>query len=154
MKRSGYIKRSPIVRKKPEPRKKDRIPLAIPRPSEMKKEVEVEHVFRDGRTKINQLCKAGRDLYQSRKRIMWERQDGKCCLYGHFPECLGNRPGRNGRIPFTECVFEHENGRGGGKQDDRIEAMKDGKLVKQNGASCPFCNSRKGSRRIQYNDTP
>jgi 5-methylcytosine-specific restriction endonuclease McrA len=80
MKRSGFIQRkTPLLRtKKPEPHRKEHVSLAFPKPGDMKKEIEVEHVYRDGRTKINQNCKAGRDLYQERKRFAWEEQEHIC----------------------------------------------------------------------------
>ncbi len=142
MKRGGYIKRkTPFLSKKKEPRV-ERIPLAILRPGEMKKEVEVERVFRDGRTKINQLCKEGRDEYHRRVRIMWERQDRKCGLQ-ISPPCKG----RGGRLLIDEAQFDHSYGRGmeGGKRSDSI-VDKDGNPT--NMAVCCWCNIMKGSRPL------
>lgn len=79
----------------------------------------------------------GKREYMRRIEAMWMRQRGLCCL------C---------RLPvaLSQCVFEHQDGRGhgGGNRDDRIE--RDGKPY--NGASCYRCNSDKGSKRIDYND--
>lgn len=128
------LKRSttPIPKKRLEPRNRDRIQLAIPRPGEMKKEVEVEHVFRDGRTKINQLCKEGRDLYQQRKRIAWEEQRRLCAI------C---------KLPLAWNISQVDHkaprGMGGGKIDDRQENIQ---------AVHPECNCLKGSRREGFYD--
>jgi 5-methylcytosine-specific restriction endonuclease McrA len=125
MKRSGFIKRSPIIRKPPKP-KVERIPMAIPRPGEVKKEVEVEHTFRDGRTKINQLCKEGRDLYQQRKRDAWEKQKRIC------PICREH-------LNWSDSTVDHIKPRkmGAGSIDDRAENLQ---------AVHATCNSLKGSR--------
>ena len=127
MKRS-YIKRSttPIPKKRLEPRNRDRIQLAIPRPGEVKKEIEVEHVFRDGRTKINQLCKEGRDLYQQRKRDAWEKQ-GKLCSICHL------------HLNWADSTVDHikVRGMGGGSRDDRQENI---------AAAHATCNSARGSK--------
>lgn len=82
----------------------------------------------------------GRKEYRRRIQAMWDRQNGICCLFGHIKECPGP-------LRLEEATFEHENGRGGGKRDDRIEV--DGKWI--NGAAHWFCNNIKGSRRIKYN---
>ena len=101
---------------------------AFPKPSQVKKPVEVEHVFRDGRTKINQLCKAGRDLYQKRKRIAWEKQ-GRLCSICHKP------------LPWKDSTVDHiaPRGMGAGSIDDRQENI---------AAAHAVCNCQKGSRRI------
>jgi 5-methylcytosine-specific restriction endonuclease McrA len=92
----------------------------------VKKEVEVEHTFRDGRTKINQLCKEGRDLYQKRKRDAWEKQ-GKIC-----PICKLH-------LNWTDSTVDHIKPRkmGSGSIDDRSENLQ---------AVHALCNSKKGSR--------
>jgi hypothetical protein len=120
MTRLGYIKRSPLRSKKVEPRRIERIPLTILRPGEMKKEQPAIKVFAGGREVCNQLTKAGRNEYSRRKRLMYDRQGGRCGLV-ISPQCKQ----RNGRWPFSEVQFGHEVSRGGGKQDDRIEV--DGK---------------------------
>ena len=99
-------------------------------------------VFPDGR-EVCSDTKAGRDEYQRRKRVMFDRQKGICCLKDHDPLCPG-------KMRFVESTFEHENGRGGGKRDDRVEV--NGKPI--NGCSHAWCNSRKGSKRIMFNDVP
>lgn len=78
----------------------------------------------------------GKREYLSRIATMWTRQRGLCCLCG-VP------------VSLSQCVFEHQDGRGhgGGNRDDRIE--RDGKPY--NGAACYGCNSLKGSKRIDYN---
>lgn len=103
-------------------------------------------VFPDGREILNLKTKAGSDEYQRRKLVMWDRQGKRCALM--ITDICKQR---QGRWPKTETQFDHEDGRGGGKQDDRIEVMRDGKIVPQNGAVCPWCNSAKGSRKIAYN---
>ena len=91
------------------------------------------HIFKDGREVCRFNTLAGRLEYQRRKRIMWERQKGKCFLCG--------KP-----LAWDDSTFEHEDGRGmnGAKRDDRIE--KDGKPY--NGAAHLFCNTRKGSMSL------
>ena len=46
-------------------------------------------VMKDGREICDQLTKAGRDEYERRKRLMWERQKRRCCLEGHVEGCPG-----------------------------------------------------------------
>lgn len=84
---------------------------------------------------------SGQREYKLRVEQMAERQNHICCLYGHAPCCPGSLIG-------YRATFEHENGRGGGKRDDRIE-LPDGTWV--NGAAHMECNGWKGSRRIDYN---
>lgn len=117
----------------------------FPKPKDVKKQPQAVRTFKDGREKCNHLTKAGRDEYERRKRAMWERQEKICCLYGHIPGCPG-------KLNWSDTVFEHEDGRGhgGGHVDDRIEV--DGKW--QNGAAHAWCNSKKASVRINYNDVP
>lgn len=105
---------------------------ANPKPSQVRKKPEAVKVMRDGREICNQLCKEGRDEYERRKRVMWERQEKKCFLCGL-------------KLGWAEAMFEHWDGRGhgGGHRDDRIE--KDGKPY--NGVAHPTCNSDKGSKR-------
>jgi len=105
---------------------------AFPKPSQVKKIKPAVRVFRDGREVCDLTIKAGRDEYEHRKWLMWDRQARKCCLCGQ-------------PLSRAEMMFEHWDGRGhgGGHRDDRIE--KDGKPY--NGVAHPLCNSRKGSRR-------
>jgi len=51
------------------------------------------------------------------------------------------------RIAGSRMDFDHEQSRGGGKRDDRIEV--DGKW--QNAALCRRCNTEKGSKRYHWN---
>lgn len=102
-------------------------------------------VMKDGREICDQLTKAGRDEYERRKRLMWERQKRRCCLEGHVEGCPGV-------LRWQDAVFEHEAGRGfsGSIRDDRTEV--NGKWI--NGCAHAVCNSKKASKRIQYNDAP
>lgn len=97
---------------------------------------EAVKTFLDGR-EVCQKNEAGRNEYQRRITLMWERQK-KCC-------CLCWRPLRR-----NEATFEHEAGRGmgGGHRDDRI-VLPDGTWI--NGAAHGHCNSEKGSQRGSYN---
>jgi hypothetical protein len=85
---------------------------------------------------------AGRNEYRRRINAMLERQKGFCCLHGYAPDCPGF-------LAEEDATFEHENGRSGGRRDDRIEVS--GKWI--NGAAHLICNHWKGSRRINYNET-
>ena len=108
--------------------------MMFPKPKDVKKAPEVEHVFRDGRTKINQLCKAGRDLYQERKRIAWEAQ-GRLCSICHQ------------RLNWSDSTVDHINprGMGAGSIDDRQSNI---------AAAHAVCNCKKGSRREGFYDAP
>lgn len=88
-------------------------------------------IYDDGREVCDVGSMSGHCEYRSRVSLMVTRQDFRCCI------CL--QPFKVYELP----TFEHENGRGGGKQDDRIEI--DGVLV--NGASHEICNSQRGSKR-------
>ncbi len=120
---------------------------AFPKPGQMKKLREPIKVFKDGREICNQLTRAGRDEYQRRKLVMWDRQGKRCAL--QITEICKQR---QGRWPKDETQFDHENGRSGGKQDDRIEVFdpETGKMDPQNGAVCGWCNCAKGSKRLPY----
>jgi hypothetical protein len=102
-------------------------------------------VLRDGREILNLLTKAGRDEYMRRIRAMWERQGRRCCLEGWIEGCPG-------KLRLADAVFEHQEGRGmnGGHRDDRIE--RNGRPL--NGAAHAWCNSMKGSRKINYHEVP
>ncbi len=104
-------------------------------------------VFPDGREVLDLKTRAGADEYQRRKFEMWGRQGKRCAL-----QITDICKQRQGRWPRNETQFDHENGRGGGKQDDRIEVLdpETGKMKPQNGVVCPYCNSAKGSRRVPY----
>lgn len=104
--------------------------LAFPKPKDIKKKPEAVRVFRDGREKINQLCKEGRDLYQERKRIAWEKQ-GRTCSICHKP------------LAWKESTVDHisPRGMGAGSIDDRQENI---------AAAHGVCNCQKGSRRTGY----
>lgn len=73
---------------------------------------------------------AGQKEYKRRVEVMRLRQAKLCC------NCIES-------LDAAEATFEHENGRGAGKRDDRIEI--NGKPV--NGASHGICNQQRGSRR-------
>ena len=97
--------------------------------------------YADGREVCNLLTKAGRDEYEHRKRQMWDRQKRRCCLENSDADCPGP-------LRWADAVFEHQDGRGmdAAHRDDRIE--KDGKPY--NGVAHAWCNSRKGSQRVDY----
>ena len=121
---------------------------AFPKPSQMQRELPHVKVFPDGRevcqTRLDHPEGAeGRAEYKRRKKAMWERQKGICCLYGFLPQCPG-------KLMLKDCTFEHEDGRGAGgsKRDDRIE-LPDGRRL--NGVSHATCNYLKGSKYINFN---
>jgi hypothetical protein len=129
---------------------------AFPKPSQKKKtrkwrdENGVIHLP-DSREICDLNCAAGRRSYAERKEKMLERQGRKCCL--GLSGCTGMV-----RLSKYDMQFEHEDGKGfnGGHRDDRIlvPVEQPGGTIKlkwQNGVSCPWCNSRKGSKRIAYN---
>ena len=119
--------------------------LAFPKPSQVKKVREPIKIFPDGREILNIKTKAGMDEYQRRRLEMWERQGRRCAL-----QITDICKQRKGRWPKDEIQFDHENGRGAGKQEDRIEI--EGKQI--NSAVCPWCNNAKGSRKVPYIDCP
>jgi hypothetical protein len=125
---------------------------AFPKPKDQKQKRKYlcdDGVFRypDGREICDQSSKKGRDEYQRRKLAMWDRQGRRCAL-----QITDICKQRQGRWPKDEVQFDHERGRGGGKQDDRIEVFdpETGKMKPQNAAVCPYCNNAKGSRRMPY----
>ena len=99
-------------------------------------------VFPDGREILDLKTTAGATEYQRRKLEMWERQGRRCAL-----QITDICKQRQGRWPKNETQFDHEHGRGGGKQDDRIFVNG----APQNAAVCPWCNTAKGSRKMAYN---
>ena len=126
--------------------------LTFDKPKNQKKPPPVAvRVFADGREVCNLLCREGRDIYMGRIETMRLRQNKRCCLYGHVEGCPG-------QLNKADATFEHQDGRGhgGGHRDDRIEIPdpKTGKMKPINGAAHAWCNSRKGSQRINYNDVP
>ena len=116
-----------VIKRHPPKEPIERIPLALLRPGEMKKPVEVEHVFRDGRTKINQNCKEGRDLYQQRKRDAWEMAKRIC------PICKKS-------LAWLDSTVDHKIPRSLGI-DDRPANIQ---------AVHALCNTRKGSTKMGY----
>jgi hypothetical protein len=121
--------------------------LAFPKPKDKKKVREPMKVFPDGREILDLKTKAGSDEYQRRKLAMWERQGRRCAL-----QITDICKQRQGRWPKDETQFDHEHGRTGGKQDDRIEVLdrETGKMKWQNGSCCAWCNCAKGSRKMPY----
>jgi hypothetical protein len=132
---------TPIPRKRERPRRKAN-PYGD---SQLKREIVAVKVMPDGKERCNLLCKAGADEYARRKIAMWDRQGRRCAL-----QITDICKQRQGRWPVAEVTFDHEDGRGAGKQDDRIEVNG----VPQNAAVCGWCNCAKGSRKIPYNDAP
>jgi len=84
----------------------------------------------DGREICNRRSLEGLNVYADRVFAMLKRQKNLCC------NCKM-------RLDWTEATFEHENGRGAGKQDDRIWIGN--KPI--NGASHLICNQKRGSSR-------
>jgi len=121
--------------------------IAYPKPKDApKREKPAIHIMPDGR----EICARGTDSrgqagqaeYKRRVKLMWERQEGICCLYGFLEEC-------HGKLDLRDATFEHEHGRTSGKRDDRI-VLPDGRWI--NGAAHSTCNFLKGSRKIPYNE--
>ncbi len=122
--------------------------MMFPKPKDAKKTLKpAVKVFAGGREVCDQLTKAGRDEYRRRTLEMWERQGSRCAL-----QITDICKQRQGRWTKDEVQFDHAAGRGGGKQDDRIEVLdpETGKMKWQNASVCAWCNSVKGSRRIPY----
>ena len=82
---------------------------------------------------------------------MWLRQKKRCCLEGKIGSCPGG-------LKLADATFEHQDGRGmdAGHRDDRIEKPDPltGKMKPYNGAAHAWCNSKKGSVRMDYNEVP
>jgi hypothetical protein len=89
---------------------------------------------RDGREVCNDTAAGKRD-YTGRTVEMWERQDGKCAICGHW-------------IELRYATFDHEEprGMGGGSRDDRT--VVNGEW--HNAAAHGICNTRKGSKRYRW----
>lgn len=117
------------------------MPLAFPKPSQVKRPIVAIRVHPDGREVCCKAYLAACVEYRKRTLAMLERQGGRCCLEAYAPDCPG-------RLAENEATFEHERSRGGGKRDDRIE-LPDGTWI--NGAAHRICNQWKGSRYIDYN---
>jgi len=88
--------------------------------------------YDDGR-EVCQENTAGRREYRRRTLAMRDRQGELCARCGEW-------------MSEADTTFDHENGRGGGKRDDRIEV--DGE--RQNAALHGKCNHEKGSKREPY----
>lgn len=71
--------------------------------------------------------------YRQRTLLMRSIQKDLCGLCGHW-------------MSEEEATFDHEDGRTGGKYDDRI--FVDGK--RKNAAVHKLCNGDKGSRKVAY----
>lgn len=101
-------------------------------------------VYSDGKEVLNLKTKRGREEYDRRTMAMWERQGHKCALVIH-QFCKENR----GKWQPMEIFFDHENLRGVGRQDDRIEITDpDTGAVRQlNHAVCSWCNTQRGSQK-------
>lgn len=117
---------------------------AFPKPSQRQARNWPLKVLPDGREICNLRTRKGVIEYNQRKHTMWQRQKGICCLSLFCPQCPSE-------LLLEEATFEHEAGRAGGKRDDRVWIVVDGKKRRLNGVAHAFCNVWKGSRRIQYN---
>src|SRR4051812_40334634 len=88
--------------------------------------------YPDGR-EICQNNAKGLAEYRRRTQEMTEQQNWKCCLCG--------------KDMCSTMTFDHFNGRGAGKRDDRIV---DDNGLPMNGAAHAMCNSLRGSKRTPY----
>lgn len=95
-------------------------------------------VRRGGKEICNLATPEGEAEYKWRVMLMWVRQDGLCCDCG-MP------------LRLADATFEHQDGRGAGRRDDRIAIFDDsGRFVKHiNGAAHGICNGQRGSRRTE-----
>ena len=100
---------------------------AFPKPSQIKRKPEVEHVYPDGRTKLNLNTKEGMARLIARKRHAWEEQ-GRICSICKKP------------LRWAETTADHilPKKQGGSEHDDRQENI---------AAACFWCNAKKGSQR-------
>jgi hypothetical protein len=100
-------------------------------------------IYPNGREVIDYRQPEGAAEYWNRKVEMAQRQGWEC----------GCGCGTRLRFSVTELgietniTFEHQNGRGAGKRDDRTK-LPDGTWI--NAAYTALCNQLKGSRRIPY----
>lgn len=126
----------------------------FPKPGQVKQKKLAVRVMKDGREICDLTTQAGKEEYNRRKMAMWVRQGNRCCFAVRLipsDECIGVT-----YLPKLFVTFEHDEGRGsgGGHRDDRIAIevtdKKTGKKkwININGASCPYCNARKGSVRL------
>jgi hypothetical protein len=90
--------------------------------------------FNDGREVCIIASAAGKRKYNSRKMEMRDRQNELCCLCGQW-------------MREDDTSFEHQFGRGAGRQDDRI-VLPDRTRI--NGASHYRCNGARGSKRTPF----
>ena len=110
--------------------RRDSVVLAIPRPGQVKREVDIVRFYRDGRERINVKTATGKFLYRSRTIEMAERQGWLCAICNKW-------------MTTYDVTFDHINLRGK-FHDDRIEDA-DGKPL--NRAVHGVCNSERGSKR-------
>jgi 5-methylcytosine-specific restriction endonuclease McrA len=108
--------------------------LAFPKPKDVRKPPVAVKVFRDGREVCQQLTKGGRDEYERRKRVAWEKQNHICAIC-HLP------------LRWSDCTADHIKTRkmGGGSRDDRQENL---------AAVHWVCNTQRGSRTSGFYDAP
>lgn len=98
---------------------------------QFKRNLEPVKTRRNGNEVCNLDTCYGRRDYKRRVKAMWERQHGWCAICGWW-------------MKLEEATFEHEDLRGAGRHDDRIEV--DGKP--KNFAVHGLCNGQKGSKRL------
>jgi 5-methylcytosine-specific restriction endonuclease McrA len=119
-----------------------------PKPKDKKKEPKPPiRIFKGGREICRMISKEGRDIYAARRKQCWERQNGICYL-----QITEQCKKKGGRLALSMATLDHENGRGGGKRDDRVEIpdpKNHGKMIWQHGAACMECNIKKGSRSLK-----
>lgn len=116
-------KRIPSKRAKPRV-KRDRAPR--PKPEAVK-------VLAGGREVCSKTVEGWAE-YVRRRNTMRRRQKDCCAICGF-------------RMSHVEAEFDHENGRGGGKRDDKIWTPEGLPL---NAAVHRWCNSLRGSKRTPY----
>ena len=95
-------------------------------------------IYPDGREVCNDTAE-GLELYARRRIDMARRQGWKCAISGQMM-CVDQGY-------WNSVSFDHQNGRGGGKRDDRIWD-KNGNPM--NAAVCYGSNIVKGSKRTPY----
>ena len=95
-------------------------------------------IYRGEREICNPATAEGCAEYKYRTLLMWLRQDSWCCFH-EYDFCPG-------RLALKDATFEHENGRTGGKRDDRIWLPNERRPL--NGAAHLECNSIAGSRKL------